>query len=176
MLFIAIFYPVILVELNYQVNQIQPFRGEIIPKDMVFGIVIPKIGANAKIVANVDPYNNKEYQLALTQGVAHARGTVFPGETGNIFLFSHSSVNFYEANRYNAIFYLLDKLEIGDRIELYYRQEKFIYKVTDKKIVGAQEVKYLSEVGRKKIVTLMTCYPAGTSWKRLLVLGELDTD
>lgn len=177
-IFIITFYPVILVELNYQTNLLprqSNIKKDIIPKDLEFGIVVPKIGANAKIVAEVNPYDNKEYQLALTAGVAHAKGTVFPGQVGNMFLFSHSSVNFYEANRYNSIFYLLDKMEKGDEIDLYYKGEKFTYRVTDKKIVLASDVKYLLGNGTKKIVTLMTCWPKGTSWKRLLVLGELAT-
>ncbi len=178
-IFVAVFYPVIKVELNYQLEKSQgklAIKREINPQDSQFGIVIPKIGANAKIIANVDPYNAKKYQAALTQGIAHAQSTVFPGEAGNVFLFSHSSVNFYEAQRYNSIFYLLDKMVVGDEIDLYFSDEKFKYLVTDKKTVGAGEVKYLSGDGSKKTVTLMTCWPPGTTFKRLLVIGELSED
>ncbi len=178
-IFVATFYPVIMVELNYQLKQTQgglEVKRVIIPKDSDFGIVIPKISANSKVIPNVDPYNNIEYQVALTKGVAHAMGTSLPGYAGNVFLFSHSSVNFYEANRYNSIFYLLDKLEKGDEIDLYYKGGKFKYLVTDKKTVGAEEVKYLSGDGSKKTVTLMTCWPPGTTFKRLLVIGELSKD
>src|SRR3989344_2637882 len=171
-LFIFIFYPVISTEVTYQVNTLtKETKQEIKPLDSGFGIVIPKIRANAKIVANVNPYSSREYQFALTKGVAHAKGTDYPGQEGNVFLFSHSSVNFYEASRYNSIFYLLDKMEKGDRVELYYKNEKFIYKVTDKKVVLASDVKYLENGGNGKTLVLMTCWPAGTSWKRLLILA-----
>lgn len=176
---VAIFYPVITVELNYQLDNLQgrlAVKREIQPLDSQFGIVIPKIGANAKIIPNVDPYDENQYQEALTQGVAHARFTVFPGEGGNMFLFAHSSVNFLEAQKYNSIFYLLYKLEKGDEIDLYYNGEKFKYLVTEKKTVGADEVKYLSGDGSKKTVTLMTCWPPGTTYKRLLVIGEAAKD
>lgn len=177
-IFVLIFYPVIGAELNYQIqvktSGVQSKSLE--PIDMQFGIVIPKIFANTKVIANVDPFNQKEYQLALTQGVAHAKGTVFPGEIGNIFLFSHSSVNFYEANRYNSIFYLLDKLNPGDEIDLYYKGEKFKYRINDKKIASAQDIQYLWGKSSKKTIILMTCWPAGTALKRLLVMGELDTN
>lgn len=178
-IFVAVFYPVISVELNYQIDKSQGqlmVKREIKPQDSQFGIVIPKIGANAKIIPNVDPYNAKEYQTALTKGIAHAQLTVFPGEAGNVFLFSHSSVNFYEAQKYNSIFYLLDKMEKGDEIDLYYYDEKFKYLVTDKKTVGADEIKYLAGDRFKKTVTLMTCWPPGTTWKRLIVTGELAED
>lgn len=175
-IFIAIFYSVISVEVGYQINQVSGQLGvkkEIIPLDKDFGVVIPRISANAKIIPNVDPFNEKVYQVALTRGVAHAKGTTVPGKEGNVFLFSHSSVNFYEANRYNSIFYLLDKLTEGDEIDLYYLNAKFKYVVTEKKVVDATDVKYLQGPATEKTVTLMTCWPAGTSWKRLLVIGTL---
>jgi len=58
----------------------------LVPKDTEFGIVIPKIGASAKIFENVDPSNQEEFLPILAQGVAHARGTVFPGIRQYIFL------------------------------------------------------------------------------------------
>lgn len=158
----------------------QEFRYTVhaIPKDIVaidkkFGIVIPRLGANARIIANVDPYNSKEYQYALTKGVAHARGTSVPGAMGNIFLFAHSSENFYEALRYNSVFYLLPKLVAGDEIFLYYNGVKFIYVVTDKKFVNPKDVSYLESKGDTKTLILMTCWPPGTNSERLLVSAEL---
>lgn len=178
-IFVATFYPVIMAEGNYQLTQAQGnlmVKRGIVPKDSDFGIVIPKIAANSKVIPSVDPYNSGEYQAALTKGVAHAIRTSFPGEPGNVFLFSHSSVNFYEANRYNSVFYLLYKLERGDEIDLYYAGRKFKYSVTNKKIVNADNVEYLRSLGSVQTVTLMTCWPPGTTFKRLLVIGELLED
>ncbi len=173
-IFILTFYPLLRVELTYDLQTIsKPLTKPLEPVDTDFGIVIPKIAANAQVVPNIDPYDSGAYQLALTQGVAQAKGTVFPGQTGNLFIFSHSSVNFYEAVRFNSIFYLLDKLEKGDEIDLYYQKEKFKYVVTEKKLVDPSEVKYLSGASTKKTVTLMTCWPPGTTFKRLIVVGEI---
>ena len=66
-------------------------KTKVIPVDPSFGIMIPKIGVNAKVVSNVDPFNSLEYLSLLTKGVAHAKGTAYPGSIGNVFLFSHSS-------------------------------------------------------------------------------------
>ena len=186
--FIFTFYPVIFAEIKYQLAKLgdrssvvsieenAPNGKNVIkPVDEEFGIVIPKIGANAKVIENVDPYDPQIYQKALTGGVAHAKGTVFPGNFGNIFIFSHSSVNFYEANRYNSIFYLLSKMEKGDEVYIFFHKQKFMYKVTDKKIVAPQEVSYLSGQAQGQILTLMTCWPAGTTFKRLLVIGKLSS-
>lgn len=167
-----IFWPVASLEISYRITG--PEKGETIaPRDGEFGIVVPKIRANAKIVANVDPYNEREYQTALTRGVAHAKGTALPNETGNMFLFSHSSVDFYNATRYNSIFYLLNKLEKNDAIYIFYKGAKYEYRVRDRKIVAADAVSYLSPKSKVQTLTLMTCWPPGTTFKRLLIIADL---
>lgn len=171
-LFIYIFAPVFQVEVNYNLNKPTKTINQITPLDKKFGIVIPKIGANAKIVQEVDPYNSHIYQVALTKGVAQAKGTSFPNEVGNMFLFSHSSASIIDANRYNSVFYLLSKLSPGDKIYIYYQNARYEYKVTTKKIVDPTNVSYLNPNSTKKQLTLMTCWPAGTNYKRLLVIAE----
>jgi sortase A len=171
--------PLIFNETRYSVRSILPAKT-ILPVDSNFGIIIPKLGANARVIANVDPFDSRAYQVALTKGVAHARGTSVPGAMGNIFLFAHSSENFYEALTYNSVFYLLPKLTAGDQIFLYYNGVKFIYIVTDKKFVGPKDVFYLQgeslprrQAGLKATLTLMTCWPPGTNLQRLLVFAEI---
>lgn len=173
--FIYTFYPVITTEITYRLDD--SFRGfglkqRIVPKDLDFGIVIPKIFANARIIDDIDPYNAEVYRVALTKGIAHARGSSYPGGIGNTFLFSHSSVNFYEANKFNSVFYLLDKLEKEDEIDIYFDRKIFKYAVTDKKLVDAGDVSYLSGSGSEQTLTLMTCWPPGTTFKRLLVIAK----
>lgn len=143
----------------------------ITPVDADFGIVVPKIGANARIVADVDPFNSLAYQTALTKGIAHAAGTAKPNEIGNVFLFAHSSDNFFNANKYNSVFYLLHRLEKGDKFILYYKGEKYEYEVTEKSIVEATDVDYMSQTKDDKVATLMTCWPPGTTLKRLVIVG-----
>ena len=58
-----------------------------------FSVIVPKIGAYSDIVANVDASDEKEYLSALEKGVAHAKGTYFPGQGENIFLFSPEIVS-----------------------------------------------------------------------------------
>ncbi|MBU1133229.1 sortase, partial [Patescibacteria group bacterium] len=110
---------------------------------------------------------------ALTKGVAHAKGTVLPGEVGNSFYFAHSSNNFYNANRYNSVFYLLRKMESGESFFLVYEGNIFEYKVLEVKIVESETVEYLEGTTDKKLAILMTCWPPGTTIERLVVVGEL---
>lgn len=143
------------------------------PVDRAFGIVIPKIGANSRVLADIDWQDSRVYQKALTQGVAHARGSAKPGELGNVFLFAHAGASPLEALRYNAVFYLLDKLDTEDMVQVWYQGELFTYQVTSKKIVRADQVEYVTGNTGADYLTLMTCWPAGTTLKRLIVQAEL---
>jgi LPXTG-site transpeptidase (sortase) family protein len=137
-----------------------------------FSIVIPKISASSNIIANVDASSSEEYLNALKKGVAHAKGTYFPGQSGNVFLFSHSTDSPLNFARYNAIFYLLKKLEKEDQIIVFFADKKYIYKVSEKFTAEPSDTSWLlSEAGEERLI-LMTCDPPGTTWKRLLVIAR----
>ncbi len=137
-----------------------------------FSIVIPKIDAKANIVANVDTLDKSEYLDALQKGVAHAKGTNFPGQNGRIFLFSHSTDSPLNFARYNAIFYLLKKLDVGDEIIVFFSDKKYVYEVKDKKIVNPKNSEYIQPKSGEEELVLMTCDPPGTNWNRLLVFAK----
>jgi sortase A len=186
-LLLSTYFPVFQEELKYNLtsrpkNISVVLPGESSPQDSMriepvdtsFGIVIPKIQANAKVIKDVDPDNSFEYQQKLTLGVAHARGSAYPGG-GNTFIFAQSAGNFYDAGKYNAVFYLLNKLETDDPIYLFYQNRKIAYKVAEKKIVEASQVQYMDTNTNKSSLTLMTCWPPGTTFKRLIVVAiEID--
>lgn len=189
------FLPVIKVGLDYYSNQIsgkefiiediKPVAKKstpstnrlpqitIAPIDRQFGIVIPRINANSKVVANVDAGNEIAYNLALKDGVAHAAGSAYPGEIGNTFLFAHSSGNFWEISQYNAIFFLLKELKQGDAVYVFFQGKRYLYTVTNSIIVDADQVQYLNTQTNFAQLTLQTCWPPGTALKRLLVMGKL---
>jgi len=144
------------------------------PKDTDFSILIPKIGASAKVFPNVDPSNQDAFLPILMQGVAHAAGTVFPGMNGNVYLFAHSTDNFWDVGRYNAVFYLLKDLNKGDEIVIFYQNKRYNYIVTGSKIVNSSDVSALvnSQNQDKQQLVLQTCWPPGTTWQRLLVFAS----
>ncbi len=146
------------------------------PEDPNFSIIIPKIGANAQILSNIDASNEKEYLKSLQKGVAHTLGTAFPGEGGHVFLFAHSTDYFWNVGSYNAVFYLLYKLNPRDEIDIFYKGQRYVYKVTAKKIVDASQVEYITRKTNKEFLTLQTCWPPGTTLKRLLVFATRVTE
>lgn len=142
------------------------------PVSTDFGLVIEKINANARIIPNVSPANEKEYLDALSKGVAHDKGTHFPGEKGNIYLFSHSTDAPWNIVRFNAIFYLLRELERGDRIVIFYQNRRYDYVVFDKTIARPDDVSFLTNHYDEEILTLQTCDPPGTTINRLIVRAK----
>jgi LPXTG-site transpeptidase (sortase) family protein len=138
-----------------------------------FSIVVPKIEAKANIVANVDTAKEEDYLNALKVGVAHAKGTNFPGEGKLIYLFSHSTNSPLEAARWDAVFYLLDKVHEGDHVIIFYQDKKYEYEVTETRVVAATDISWLRPAENdKEVLILQTCTPPGTSWKRLLVIAK----
>lgn len=137
-----------------------------------FSIVIPKIGAASKVVPNVDAADEKAYRDSLKEGVGHAIGTGFPGSHSTIYLFAHSTDSPLHISQYNAVFYLLKDMEIDDEVIVFYTGREFIYKVTDKFITTADDTKWLSDNDGEERLVLQTCWPPGTSQKRLLVIAK----
>jgi LPXTG-site transpeptidase (sortase) family protein len=142
------------------------------PASTDFGIVIPKVAANAPIITQVDAANPDIYLPALQKGVAQAAGTAFPGQGGHIFLFAHSTDNFWNVGTYNAVFYLLYKIQPNDEVNLYYKGQRYVYTVTNSIIVDPSQVEYLTRKTSKELLTLQTCWPPGTTLKRLLVFAS----
>lgn len=143
-------------------------------------IIIPKLGKNIPLI-DVDhdegtPFTemHKIFMKELEKGIVRYPGTAKPGEVGNAFIFGHSSNYYWEKGNYNTIFATLDQLEKGDEIIVYYNQKKFIYRVTDESVVKPGDTKALnSRDPKKKEISLMTCWPVGTTNERLIVFGEL---
>lgn len=145
----------------------------LVPRSTDFSIVIPKIGASEAITANVDPSNEKEYLEVLNHSIAHAKGSAFPGLNGTTYLFAHSADNFWNVGRYNAVFYLLKELVPGDDIAVFFQGKRYNYKVSETKIADADDTSYInSNIGKGEQLVLQTCWPPGTTWKRLFVFAK----
>jgi len=177
------FGPLLRAEISYRLKKEvkKSYFGELLKKpppplsipapDPYFSLVIPKIEAKAKILPNVDASKPKEYLSALKAGVAHAKGTVFPGTKGTIFLFAHSTDSPWNIIRYNAVFYLLRELETNDEIIVFFLGKRFNYKVVEKKIVEPQYTEFFSQK-EEEILVLQTCWPPGTTKKALLIFAK----
>lgn len=164
------YYPVLKAYLPYT----QP---EIVEAASGFYISIPKINAFAPIVLNINPWNKKEYLVALEKGVAQAQGSAMPGQEGSIYLFAHSSDVPWRITRYNTAFLRLGELQNGDEINITKGSHQYLFVVTDKEEIWPNQTDVLkkalssSETEGSQLLILQTCTPVGTDLKRLLVFA-----
>lgn len=134
-------------------------------------IQIPSLYLNEPIIENVDANNPDKYNQALKQGVAHAIGTGEPGSDRIGYYFAHSS-SWQWVSQYNAVFYLLGNVNIGDTITIKHNNQTYDYEVSTKKITDPTYVSFLTDIYPKETIVLQTCWPPGTTLKRLLVFAQ----
>ena len=150
-----------------------PDGSVIEPESTNFGIVIPKINVNSQIIPGVDPSKLEGYAAALTAGVAHANTSFFPDQDGTVYLFSHSTNYDWFVKDLNAVFYLVKNLEKDDTIVLFYKEKRYTYKITNKKVVSPTNISYIIPYAGKRNLILQTCWPPGSTTERLLIFADL---
>ncbi len=142
-------------------------------------IIIPKLWKNIPLIdvvaRNVSSLKELEqvFMDDLAWGVVRYPGSARPWEEGNSFIFGHSSNFPWVKWKYNDVFVLLNNLNKWDEIITYYKQKKYVYKVKIKSVINPGEVGILKRNKGKKELTLMTCWPIGTTLKRKIVIAEL---
>jgi LPXTG-site transpeptidase (sortase) family protein len=147
-------------------------EAESLGLDARFSLYVPKIDAKSVVIENVDIGNESEYLAALKKGVAHGKGTFFPGQGKNIFLFSHSVSAPEYIKTYNAVFYNLKDLGLGDEIIVYFSGVKYVYHIDEKVITTPRDVSFLTKDYGGEALILQTCDPPGTTLRRLLVIAK----
>jgi LPXTG-site transpeptidase (sortase) family protein len=132
-------------------------------------IVIDKINVDAPIQWNIPAESTID---ALSHGVAHLDGSAKLGEIGNLFITGHSSDYAWKKNPYAAVFSLLPKLIVGDEISIRENGKIYLYRVTQTKIVNPNQVEVAAPT-KTPFITLMTCYPIGSTKQRFIVQAAL---
>ncbi len=144
------------------------------PVNTDFSLVIEKIGVNAPVVRDVPVSDEDAYIEALKNGIAHASSAPYPSEEpGNVYLFAHSSINFWRLGKYAKVFNLLRKLEKGDNVNVFYEEKQYTYEVINSEIYKGFNTYPLKRATLEPILTLQTCDPPGTTFNRLVVTAAL---
>lgn len=133
-------------------------------------ITIPKINVSTPVVYQPS-IAEADVLRSLQDGVVHYGTSVVPGQNGNMVIVGHSSNDWWESGNYKFVFVLLDKLTIGDQFSINYQSKKYIYQVTNVKIVQPTDLSVLAPTATPT-ATLITCTPPGTSWKRLVIVAD----
>lgn len=185
-------------------NMLSPIPKELVLKQNNIGAVLASAntqipsGANLTYASNWFPTGNpktntqKEYTLSIQKlGIKNARvivgsddlakslihygGSGLPGEYGNAVVFGHSILpQFYDPSNYKAIFSTLHTLKAGDTIEINFDDVKYQYRIFAFSVIDPTDISVLEQNYDNSYLTLITCTPPGTYWKRLVVKAKVD--
>jgi LPXTG-site transpeptidase (sortase) family protein len=133
-------------------------------------LTIPKINVSAPIIFEPS-IAEADVQKALESGVVHYGNTAKPGEVGNSVLFGHSSNDWDKPGSYKFIFVLLEKLALGDTYTIDYEGTRYEYQIYERRIILPTEVSVVAPTPTPTS-TLISCWPTGTTQKRLIVRGK----
>lgn len=132
-----------------------------------YSISIPKLKINNAIVSTVD--ND------LAKHLVNYGGTAIPAEKGNAVVFGHSTLpQLYDAKNYKTVFTYLYELSPGDEILVNIDGVIYKYKVENITVVGPENTSVLEQFYDDSYLTLVTCTPPGTTWKRLAVKSRIE--
>ena len=113
----------------------------------------------------------------LKNGISHFAKTASPGQPGNMIVSGHSSNYVWAEGNFNYIFKDLNNLEKGDMVRIKTMQKNgrviiYYYKVTEKFTANPEDEQIFANSDVPSL-TLSTCWPLGTNFKRLIVKAEL---
>ncbi len=129
---------------------------------------------NTKILINSIEVEGNIYEgldsHTMNKGFWHFPSSNLPGQKGNTVIIGH---RYAKLPPNKDTFFNLDKVKVGDRIEVIQSDSQFTYIVTDTKIVEKNDTSVLQDYSDYRI-TLITCSPLWTSQQRLVIVGKLD--
>ncbi len=110
----------------------------------------------------------------LSTNLIHYGDTELPGKPGKAVIFGHSILpQFFDPKNYMSIFSLLPTLKMNDDIFVTIDGVDYRYKVSDIKVLDPDDITGLEQKYDNSYVTLVTCVPPGTYFKRLWLTARL---
>lgn len=136
------------------------------PREASYSISIPKLGITNASVSTVD--------TDLSKHLVNLAGTAVPPDKGNTVIFGHSTLpQLFNPHDYKTIFANAHTLQQGDSIIATVNNVTYTYKVFSLTVVEPEDTSVLSQTFDDSYLTLITCTPPGTIWKRLIVKARL---
>jgi sortase A len=133
-----------------------------------FNISIPKLRINYANVSTIDTDLSKHLILYP--------GTSIPPETGNSVIFGHSTIpTWFNPHDYKTIFGTVHTLKTGDQIVATVNTKEYVYIVESIRVTTPEDMSIFTQDNNGSYLTLLTCTPPGTTWKRLLVKAKLQS-
>ena len=137
------------------------------PKIPSYTISVPKLKIQNAVVSTVD--NNLAIHLV------NYEGTAVPPESGNAVIFGHSTLpQLFNSNDYKTIFATAYQLKLGDEIYANVNGISFKYRIFNISVVEPTDISIFEQDYGNSYLTLVTCTPPGTTWKRLIIKAKFE--
>ena len=131
-----------------------------------YTISIPKIKIKNAIVSTTN--------TNLATNLVNYGGTAIPPDKGNAVIFGHSTLpQLFDEKNYKTIFSNLYLLSKNDEIIVNSSNIKYKYIVESITVVNPDNTTLLEQNYDDSFLTLVTCTPPGTIWKRLVVKARI---
>lgn len=140
--------------------------GTVTPSLATYTLTIPKLKITNAEVSTVD--------ADLARHLINWGGTSTPPNKGNSVIFGHSTLpQLYNPKDYKTIFAYAHTLKIGDLFVVDADNIKYTYKIENILIVDPDDTSVLAQSYDDSYLTVITCTPPGTTWKRLVLKSRL---
>jgi len=136
-------------------------------------IELPKFNIKAPIITVKTPDLDLIYK-ELKKGVVLYPGSTNPSQ-GYSIIIGHSSQYPWEKGNYKSVFSLLNELDTGDQIYIFWEQQPLVFEFVDKKIFipwpkGSETTETIFPPSNEEtILVLQSCWPVGVASKRVAV-------
>jgi sortase A len=132
-----------------------------------YTISIPELEIKNAIVSTIDTDIGKH--------LVHFPGTALPPYKGNAVIFGHSTLpSLFDPANYKTIFAKAHTLKVGDTFLVTLNDITYVYKIFNISIVDASDTSYLTQPQDDSYITIVTCTPPGTIWKRLIIKASIE--
>lgn len=131
-----------------------------------YKLSIPKLKIENAVVSTTD--------YDLDRHLIQYFGTSTPGERGTSVIFGHSTIPaWFDPKNYKTIFATLHKIKVGDEIDAQVGDSIYHYRIFSMLITTPEDTNILSQSYDNSYITIVTCTPPGTIWKRLVIRAAL---
>lgn len=138
------------------------------PRVPLYKLSIPKLGIENAMVSTQD--NDLSIHLV------NFSGTAIPPEKGTAIIIGHSTLpQLFDTKNYKTIFANTYTLTYGDKIIATVENISYNYTIFEIDVVNADDNSIFIQNYQDSYLTLVTCTPPGTTWKRLLIKARLTT-
>ncbi len=132
-----------------------------------YSLSIQKLGIKHAYVSTVD--------YDLDSHLINYGGTELPPHKGTAVIFGHSTLpQLFNASDYKTIFAKLYTIKNGDAIQTTVGDVTYTYKVYNITVTDPLDTSVFAQQYDGSYITLVTCTPPGTTWKRLIVRARME--